>query len=114
VAQDALSELPLGYSCVAFAVAAGAASRFRDLITRNQFMPVALIGVAAGFGVTLALGLAASSSAARGWPVWLSVWRALWSGAMGFVAFPALFAAVAWTERHVGIAFADPDRTGVA
>lgn len=114
VAQDTLSELPLGYSCVAFAVAAGSAGRFRELISRGQFMPLALIGAAASFGVALALGLAAASAGPRPWPAWLSVWRALWAGALGFPAFPILFAVVSWLERRVGAALVSEDETGVA
>ena len=79
--QDALSLIPLGYSSVAFGLAAWAASRFRKSITREHLVPHALIGAGCAFGVTWLLyaslrvhGLVA---ARPGWCLLKAFWNAV-------------------------------------
>jgi rod shape-determining protein MreD len=100
--QDSLSAIPLGYSVVVFAVVGFVAGRCRDTITREHYVPHALLGATGGFVATLLLygalrlhdGIACSF-------VW-ALLKAFWTAILGMWCVPLMCLIGGWLDRATG------------
>lgn len=111
--HDALSEIPLGWSVLAFAAAGQLAGRSSDLITREHLVPHALIGAAASFGVTavlyVALRLSGLLACSAGW----ALVKAGWTAGLGLVVLPVVCLAADRLDAFVGNIDVWEDVTGL-
>ncbi|TFG88064.1 MAG: hypothetical protein E4H17_02965 [Gemmatimonadales bacterium] len=100
--HDALSTIPLGYSVVVFGIVGLAASRCREAITHEHYVPHALLGAVAGFVATLALygSLRLHGSIACG-PVW-ALLKAFWTAILAMWCVPLMCLAGGWLDQATG------------
>jgi rod shape-determining protein MreD len=101
--QDALSEVPLGYSSLLFIVAGSISSRLRKTVLPDALTTRLTFGGVVGGAVTLALGVLLLRRDLVGLPLSIVLWRALWTGLLGCVCAPVVFAVAAHMEQAVGI-----------
>jgi rod shape-determining protein MreD len=111
--QDALSEIPLGWSVTAFALVVLLAGRYGNIITSEHFWPHALLGALAAFAVTVALyaGLRAVGSVACPWE-W-ALLKSAWTAGCGAVATPLVCAAANRLDAFAGCVPVWEDVTGL-
>lgn len=111
--QDALSEIPLGVSVLAFAAAGHLAGRSSDLITREHPLPHALIGAAASAGVTAALFVVLRATGRLGCPVTWALLKTAWMAGWGLLIVPAVCLAADRLDAYAGNVDVWEDVTGL-
>lgn len=113
VLQDALSEIPLGASVVAFAVAGHLAGRSSALITREHLLPHALIGAAASAGTTAALYAVLRAGDRVGCSVGWALLKTAWTAGWGLLIVPAVCLAADRLDAYAGNVDVWEDVTGL-
>ena len=111
--QDALSNIPLGYSAVCFCAAGAVVSRFRALVSTESPWPLAFFGALSSVAVTLGIYILLRL---QGLIVCPSGWLArkiVWTSVFGALCAPVVFGADRALDRLVGNVAARGGVTGI-
>ena len=102
LAQDALSPIPLGYSCCAFCLVGWGVSRFRKLVLTDSTVTQAFFGFIGGAVVTLVLYLLLLKDGLIAVPFRRVLLKILGSAIMGMLVVPPLYWFAGRFDRLVG------------
>jgi len=111
--HDSLSEIPMGYSSLCFAVAGYAGGRFRELITRESLLPHSLIGAAAGFASTVVMYAILRGGGQVSCRLNWCILKAFWTGVLGLWSVPLVCAFTGWLDGLVGNVAVRRNVTGI-
>lgn len=100
--QDAMGQIPLGYSSFGFCLAVLVVLRFREVVFERNVLLHALIGALASGGVTLMLGLLLAHDRAIGlMPGW-AFRKLLGALLLGAVVVPAVYRLLESADEMLG------------
>lgn len=100
--NDAMSQMPLGYSVFFYCLAGWLAGRFRSTVLIDSVLTTALFGGAAGAVLSLALSLLLAQNQLAILPAWRVALRMAGTGLLGAVVTPIVFWAVKGMDHWVG------------
>ena len=100
--QDALSNIPPGYSAFCFGVAGMVVNQYKDDLFGDSFLTTAVIGAAAGFLVSLGLSILLWYNELIKDPVWLWALRAAGTAILAALCTPPVVSTVRNLDRMVG------------
>ena len=100
--QDALGQVPLGFSCFAFALAGLWAQRYRDKVDEQAIISQVVFGGSAAVMVTLLLYLLLRHAGAISLPIMPALRKTLGTAVLGAVLTPLMFRMALGLERRLG------------
>lgn len=100
--QDALSEIPLGYSIMCFCAVGVVVNRFREYVITDSAVTTVFFGVAAGTVVTMVLHMMLSSRGLICFPFGEAMLKIFGTGLLCMVVTPCVFVGIRSLDRLVG------------
>jgi rod shape-determining protein MreD len=100
--QDALCEIPLGYSMICFCVVGLVVNRFREYVITDSAITTVFFGIAAGTLVTMVLHMMLSSRGLVFFSFGKSVLKIFGTGLLCMIATPCVFVGIRSLDRLVG------------
>ena len=111
--QDALSDIPLGYSSACFCLAGLVVGRFKTLVSTESPWPLAFFGAVSSAVVMLGMYVLLRTEGLIACPAGWLARKILWTSVFGALCTPVMFGADRALDRLVGNVAARGGVTGI-